>query len=107
MAKWALLFCLCRIIQVDLKFPPKPIVSSAAKDLISQVFFSTMLRTSSIQVVGSIQFLLQNKGLLVVMPCFCCLVNADACQGFFSPPTITQAFGASMDCSERGAIWRL
>ncbi|KAL0327520.1 UNVERIFIED_CONTAM: Serine/threonine-protein kinase Aurora-1 [Sesamum angustifolium] len=26
-----------RIIQVDLKFPPKPIVSSAAKDLISQM----------------------------------------------------------------------
>lgn len=28
-----------RIVQVDLKFPPKPIVSSAAKDLISQVLF--------------------------------------------------------------------
>lgn len=28
---------LYRIVQVDLKFPPKPIVSSAAKDLISQV----------------------------------------------------------------------
>ena len=27
----------CRIIKVDLKFPPKPVVSSAAKDLISQV----------------------------------------------------------------------
>nr|ABK95325.1 unknown [Populus trichocarpa] len=26
-----------RIVQVDLKFPPKPIVSSAAKDLISQM----------------------------------------------------------------------
>lgn len=27
----------CRIIKVDLKFPPKPIVSAAAKDVISQV----------------------------------------------------------------------
>lgn len=27
-----------RIVQVDLKFPPKPIVSPSAKDLISQVF---------------------------------------------------------------------
>lgn len=27
----------CRIVQVDLKFPPKPIVSSYAKDLIIQV----------------------------------------------------------------------
>ena len=26
-----------RIVQVDLKFPPKPIVSASAKDLISQV----------------------------------------------------------------------
>lgn len=29
----------CRIVQVDLKFPAKPIVSSPAKDLISQVRF--------------------------------------------------------------------
>lgn len=29
----------CRIVLVDLKFPPKPIVSSAAKDLISKVNF--------------------------------------------------------------------
>lgn len=27
----------CRIVQVDLKFPPRPIISSTAKDLISQV----------------------------------------------------------------------
>ena len=27
----------CRIMQVDLKFPPRPIISSTAKDLISQV----------------------------------------------------------------------
>jgi len=32
----------CRIVQVDLKFPSKPIVSSAAKDLISQVSFSLL-----------------------------------------------------------------
>ena len=31
------IYSLYRIVQVDLKFPPKPIVSSAAKDLISQV----------------------------------------------------------------------
>lgn len=28
---------ICRIVQVDLKFPPKPIISSTAKDLISKV----------------------------------------------------------------------
>lgn len=31
----------CRIVKVDLKFPIRPFVSSAAKDLISQVFVAT------------------------------------------------------------------
>ena len=33
-------FIFSRIVQVDLKFPTKPIISSGAKDLISQVLFS-------------------------------------------------------------------
>lgn len=37
-----------RIVQVDLKFPPKPIVSSAAKDLISQVYSFTWTTPSYI-----------------------------------------------------------
>ena len=63
MAKMVLLFSLCRIVQVDLKFPPRPIVSSAAKDLISQVILATMiyLQYAINQLVfGSIPFFLQN-----------------------------------------------
>ncbi|MFS7893933.1 putative non-specific serine/threonine protein kinase [Helianthus anomalus] len=38
MSLWSSSFMqMCRILLVDLKFPPKPVVSSAAKDLVSQM----------------------------------------------------------------------
>jgi len=37
-----------RIVQVDLKFPPKPIISASAKDLISQVIFYTFNLTDTL-----------------------------------------------------------
>lgn len=40
-----------RIVQVDLKFPPKPIVSASAKDLISQVFLYLQSNTYTLRKV--------------------------------------------------------
>ena len=62
-----------RIVQVDLKFPPKPIVSSAAKDLISQVSFVAFI-TFNIQITTKIP----SWHILNILT-----LLTDACQGFF------------------------
>lgn len=66
-----------RIVQVDLKFPIKPIVSSGAKDLISQVFI----------FLYSILYLYINTKL--PKSCFC-EQKTDACEGLIRTFASTQ-----------------
>ena len=82
-----------RIVQVDLKFPPKPIVSSAAKDLISQVLFFCALL---LNVILTSQV---RKNRVTLLCSFCPLIT-DACQGFIRPLAPSQASRTSLDCSE-------
>ncbi len=43
-ACWRYSICdFCRIVRVDLKFPSKPVISAAAKDLICQVYHQSCL----------------------------------------------------------------
>ncbi|XP_044463381.1 serine/threonine-protein kinase Aurora-1 isoform X2 [Mangifera indica] len=49
-----------RIVQVDLKFPPKPIVSSAAKDLISQMLVKDSANRLPLHKLLEHQWIIQN-----------------------------------------------
>lgn len=71
-----------RIVQVDLKFPPKPIVSSAAKDLISQVKLLTLWKPHLLCISTS-------KSSFIHVFLYQ-LLMADASQGFFTAPATVQ-----------------
>jgi hypothetical protein len=79
------LLYLHRIIQVDLKFPPKPIVSSAAKDLISQVlhlFCALRIFCEALSIIFFSRYFIHF--------CLNFFSLTDAGQGFLSKASIAQ-----------------
>lgn len=91
-----------RIVQVDLKFPPKPIVSSTAKDLISQVLLSLHFQKRI-----SLSTPLEQLQVSVICNADFFLLIIDAGEGFFAAAPTTQAPWASLDRSECRSLWCL
>jgi len=102
-----LLYIVTRIIQVDLKFPPKPIVSSAAKDLISQVlhlFHALWIFFLWTSLENSLSWFILLKHFFLSVFSFSSFKLTDAGQGFLWTTTVAQTPRTPLDCSECRAL---
>lgn len=92
-------------MKVDLKFPTKPVVSSGAKDLISQVSESLPLIGGSSAPPPPLFFFL--VVVLIDVTNSSAPICADAGEGLVSAPAAAQAPRAPVDRPERRAVGHL